>query len=262
MKSNAIVNAMFMGLWHVSNSHVEGLHQAAQLYLENKFEQAEKPEQFFKIENATEFADSNRYDNVPVLLDNGVLVFPIIGTIIQSDYCWSAGTETMTQWIKSAQADKRVKAILLYINSGGGQSAGTWEFANAIAEVNKPKMALGKGTVGSAAYYIAAAADIIYVTSPDVIVGSIGTVFLYRKANDYYQYIYADTSGQKHGGHRAMENNNDSTVIKENILNPLDKNFMDVASSHRPQLSADALDGLEVALPNHSNSIAVLSTAL
>jgi hypothetical protein len=77
---------------------------------------------------------------------------------------------------------------------------------------------------------------------------------LYRKANDYYQYIYADTSGQKHGGHRAMENNNDSTVIKENILNPLDKNFMDVASSHRPQLSADALDGLAASKSLELNS--------
>lgn len=247
MKSNAIVNAMFSSFWHVSHSSVEGLHQIAQLYLNGKFNQAEKPEQFFKIENATDFADSNKYDNVPVLLDNGVLVFPILGTIMQSDYCWSAGTETMTQWIKSAQDDKRVKSILLYVNSGGGQSAGTWEFANAIAEVTKPKMALGKGTVGSAAYYIAAAADIIYVTSPDVIVGSIGTMLTYRKSNDSYQYIYADTSGQKHGGSRAMDANNDSSVIRDNILNPLDKNFMDFVSAHRPQLSADALDGLEVA---------------
>jgi capsid assembly protease len=71
-----------------------------------------------------------------------------------------------------------VKGIILAIDSPGGTVDGTQSFCNAIyaARGKKPILAHSDGVMTSAAYWIGAAADKIYISGDTVTVGSIGVV--------------------------------------------------------------------------------------
>jgi len=200
-----------------------------------------------------EYADSSNYDNVPLLTDEGVLIFPIVGVIMKNDgLCGTVGTSTMRTWLSQASLDTRVKKVLFYVDSGGGQVSGTWEFAQDIANFNKPKDAFVDGYCCSGAYYLMCSCDHIYSSSPDNLFGSIGVAYYYKDRtaqlasmgiND--RYIYAATSPDKHGDHKALMQGNEA-VLQENQLNPTDKTFMEFVAKNRPQVSQPALAGLEV----------------
>lgn len=77
-----------------------------------------------------------------------------------------------------AVEDPRVKAIVLYIDSPGGTVDGTQDLAGYIS-ANKgglPVYAYSDGMIASAAYWIAASSDAIYISGDTVEVGSIGVV--------------------------------------------------------------------------------------
>lgn len=92
----------------------------------------------------------------------------------------SGGTslEIMRNQFQSAVDDPSIKSILLYVDSPGGSVDGTQEFASLIhsARGKKPITAWSDGEIASAAYWIAAAADEIYLSTGTVDVGSIGVV--------------------------------------------------------------------------------------
>ncbi len=75
--------------------------------------------------------------------------------------------------------DKRVKALLLHINSPGGGSVDSDGIYRAIMrykeEMKIPVIAFVDGMAASGGFYIAAAADEIWATQPSII-GSIGTL--------------------------------------------------------------------------------------
>lgn len=253
MLMNYIVSAILRNQWMIAESEIDGLTEQAKLYLDGKFV-IEKPEKGILAMSfcndtvmASEYISSDTYNNVPILLDNGILVFPIIGTIMLRDSCFNAGSNTMMSWLKQADNDPNVKAILLYINSGGGQSAGTWELASTVASLQTYSETLATNIIGSAAYYIGCATQRLDVTSPDVFIGSIGVVSSYYINKDSsVKSVYARTSTKKHGASRALLEKNDSSVLQDNILDPMDTTFINFVKKHRPKISQDALDGLEV----------------
>jgi len=79
---------------------------------------------------------------------------------------------------RNALQDGEVHAILLHIDSPGGTVDGTEELANTIraARGTKPIVALADGTMASAAYWIGAAADKVFIAGDTTQVGSIGVV--------------------------------------------------------------------------------------
>ncbi|MCX8048846.1 MAG: signal peptide peptidase SppA [Methylohalobius sp.] len=91
-----------------------------------------------------------------------------------------ANAEALVQGIKQAASDPHAKGILLEMNSPGGspvQAAYVYEAIRRIKR-QKPKLpivAVVTDVCASGCYYIAAAADKIYVSSTSVI-GSIGVV--------------------------------------------------------------------------------------
>lgn len=95
----------------------------------------------------------------------------------------SAGAEASAEFVmaslRSAFEDEGSKAVVLLINSPGGSpvQAGMIndEIVRLKAKHNKPVYAVVEETCASAAYYIAAAADDIYVDKASI-VGSIGVL--------------------------------------------------------------------------------------
>ena len=92
----------------------------------------------------------------------------------------SGGISTyhIQQQFAAAMADRKVRAILLNIDSPGGGVDGTAELAEMIhsARGEKPIVAWTDGMMASAAYWIGSAADAVYISGDTVDVGSIGIV--------------------------------------------------------------------------------------
>lgn len=252
MKVNHTVSAIMTSHWLVAENAVDGLAEMATLYLQDKLPKTQKeqsPNLGLDTSLAvTDYADAKQYDNVPQLLQDGTLVFPIMGVLMKHDNCWAAGTQTMTNWVLKATSDKAVESVLFLIDSPGGQALGSWEMAQAMAalQAEKPTESLISGYGCSAAYYLAAATGKISVTSPDVMVGSIGVAWGYRQQPDGIKYVYASTSQLKHGASKSLRETGDASLLQSLELDPMHKTFTDFVKAHRPQVSADALAGLEV----------------
>ncbi len=111
-----------------------------------------------------------------------VAVIPVWGIIshrahMVEDICGPGGTSTekLSRAINGAIADRNVKALVLDVDSPGGSVFGVQEVADEIykARGTKPILASANSLAASAAYWIAAAADELFVT-PSGEVGSIG----------------------------------------------------------------------------------------
>ena len=113
----------------------------------------------------------------------GVAIIPIQGVIAKRMNLFSrisggVSTQMVGDDIKSALADETVNGILLDIDSPGGSVDGTEDLVNIIYEGREQKaiVAYSDGMIASAAYWIASAAQAVYISGATVEVGSIGVV--------------------------------------------------------------------------------------
>ncbi len=87
--------------------------------------------------------------------------------------------ESMVPVLQQAFKDKDSKGVILDINSGGGTPVQASIIHDAILELkkkyNKKVIVVGEDTLASGAYFVAVAADKIYV-NPNSITGSIGVI--------------------------------------------------------------------------------------
>ena len=109
-----------------------------------------------------------------------VAVIPIYGVIshrmnLMSQVSGGTSIEKLTSQFRSAIADPGVKAIVFDIDSPGGTAEGVPELADEIigARSKKKTVAVANCMAGSAAYWLASAADEL-VVAPSGAVGSIG----------------------------------------------------------------------------------------
>ncbi len=111
-------------------------------------------------------------DGIDALTTDAVAVVTMSGTI-QYD-----GTECSPEGLKylldEAEANSRIKAVVLRVNSGGGTAAAGEEMAGYVADFGKPIVVSSASTNASAAYEISSQADYIF-TAKSTMIGSIGT---------------------------------------------------------------------------------------
>ncbi len=113
---------------------------------------------------------------------SGVATIPIVGSLVNRGawigaYSGMVSYEGISAQLRDAEADPEVRAILLDIDSPGGEATGMFTVAEQVRQVGqtKPVTAFVNDMAASAAYGIASAANEI-VVSPTSIVGSIGVV--------------------------------------------------------------------------------------
>lgn len=137
-------------------------------------------------------------------MKDGVAVIDIVGSLVNRG-AWVGASSGLVSYegigaqVDAAIADPEVKAILLDINSPGGEASGMFALAAKIraAREKKPVTAIVNDMAASAAYGLASAANEI-VISPTSLVGSIGVVFMHadrtkekKKAGIVETAIYA-----------------------------------------------------------------------
>jgi protease IV len=99
-----------------------------------------------------------------------------------------ASSDDLMKQLKKADADSRIKAILLRVNSPGGSAAAGEEVAEAVSKVKKPVVVSISDLGASAAYMIASQADWI-VATPASFVGSIGVILELPNYQGLYQKL-------------------------------------------------------------------------
>lgn len=119
---------------------------------------------------------------------DGVAIVPIVGPIFRyanlfTEVSGATSIELFARDFTTALEDPAVRAILLDINSPGGQADGINEAANMIraGAARKPVLAYVGGMGASAAYWLASAAEAIGVDAIAAL-GSIGVVAVVRRA--------------------------------------------------------------------------------
>lgn len=116
--------------------------------------------------------------------DSGIAVVPMIGPLVArhdwlSSLFGAASYGDLGDAVESAASDPAVRAILLELDSPGGEVGGLFDLVERLGaigkESGKPLWAVASEAALSAAYAIASAADRLYVTCTGE-VGSVGVV--------------------------------------------------------------------------------------
>lgn len=120
---------------------------------------------------------------------DGVAILPVMGPLTKyanffSMVSGATSYELLARDFTKALANDEVTAIMLHIDSPGGEANGVSEVADMIysARGKKPIVAYISGSGASGAYWLASAADKI-VMSDTAQVGSIGAILAYEKKN-------------------------------------------------------------------------------
>lgn len=147
-----------------------------------------KDEVLSELKNMTGIAQSKDLNSVaiadytsvaqenPSTSQNRIAVVYAVGEIVSGEGDdESMGSERISRAIRKARTDKKVKAVVLRINSPGGSSLASdviWREVELTKKVKPIIISMGD-VAASGGYYIACAADSIFA-QPNTITGSIG----------------------------------------------------------------------------------------
>ncbi|OHA95748.1 MAG: hypothetical protein A3C70_03190 [Candidatus Zambryskibacteria bacterium RIFCSPHIGHO2_02_FULL_43_14] len=143
--------------------------------------------------------DSQENCNVLALSANGYLS-TYIPERTTDDWSDVSSSEYITDGILSAQDDQEIKAVLLSVDSHGGNGIAGEEIANALKRLDKPSVSVIRTIGASAAYWAATGVDKIYASKISD-VGSIAITASYLDETNKITkegYEYTELSSGKY----------------------------------------------------------------
>lgn len=117
-----------------------------------------------------------------------------------------AGSETISEQLRAARSDPRIRAVVLRINSPGGSAAASQEIAAAVRSLRqegKIVVAFMGDVAASGAYWVASQADRI-VAAPATLTGSIGVIMQVQNVRELFSKLGIDVEVIKSGPHKDM----------------------------------------------------------
>jgi len=184
----------------------------------------------------------------------GIGIINLNGPITKNGGRSSNGTVEMSNVMLQMAKDNRVKGFLINTDSGGGSSAAVQVMVDAINQVKetKPVFALidKGGMAGSAAYGIISACTAIYSQDGMNIVGSVGTMIQFSgkphgnvdQDGEKTVVLYATKSTAKNKAFEEAINNDNYEMLVNELLDPINENFINTVGSNRPQLQGTKFD--------------------
>lgn len=155
-------------------------------------------------------------------ISRSVAVLPVVGVVAQrmdmmSEFSGGVSTERLGKEFDALLNDPEVGAIVLDVDSPGGNYYGTPEVAEKIfnARGQKPIVAVANSMAASAAYWIASAADELVVT-PSGDVGSIGVLAVHYDYSAQNEDLGVKPTYVTYGRYKA-EFNQDAPLGPESL---------------------------------------------
>lgn len=203
------------------------------------------------------FTEPERSDGLVPRQDYGrVAVLEVYGTLVKrTRWSWSgiASYENIRASLDAAMADSGVDAVVLDIDSPGGNVDGCKELADHVFSLRerKPIYALANGTMTSGAQYLGAATGNVYASSPTVRVGSIGVLALHTDWSKWNDMLGISPTWLHSGRFKVMGNPDEplseeaSRYLQGNLDHTYNIFLADVARylGLDPARSADWADG-------------------
>lgn len=183
-----------------------------------------------------------------------VAVIDLNGPITLNGGESSFGMAQLAAKMMRINSDSRIKAFIVYANSGGGASSAVKVMSDTINIIKQTKPVYGciqkGGMAASACFGILSACNKIYSEDEMNIVGSAGTMieFAGRKANsedkDGRKHIrlYAPKSKRKNEGFEEALNNDNYEILVDDLLKPVNESFLALIESNRPILKGTDYD--------------------
>lgn len=171
-------------------------------------------------------------------VNGSVAIIPVHGITTYYDTFFGVNTNRIVSAIGAAVSEKRIKGIVLDIDSPGGLAAGNQEASDAIFAMRgrKPIVALADPTMASAAYYVGSAADKIYA-SPSGDIGSLGTYAMHVDDSELLksmgievEYIYAGRN-KVEGAHGPLPE--DARAYIQSQIDEMNNEFMASVARNR-----------------------------
>ncbi|MCI0478100.1 MAG: signal peptide peptidase SppA [Anaerolineales bacterium] len=141
-------------------------------------------------------------------LNDAVAIIYVEGPIITGKSVRSSSSaaysETIVQYLRDAQNNASVKAIVLRVDSPGGSVVASREIYDAVMAARakgKPIIASFGEIAASGGYYISAGADKIY-TQPGTLTGSIGVISVFPSLEGLTDKIGVKVTVVKSGPHK------------------------------------------------------------
>ena len=160
------------------------------------------PKQWASLITSEDIAPTRPYTARPVKIVDGVAIIDVTGIILREEddvceYFGGASTVRISRQIAEATADTSVGAILLHVNSPGGQVNGTAELADQIyaARQVKPVHAYVAGDCFSAGYWLASQAEKITMHEASG-AGALGVC--YPVSGDWSEWLISEMTPNKH----------------------------------------------------------------
>lgn len=164
-------------------------------------------------------------------ISNKIGVIHIEGTITDP--------EPVLSQLVEFRDDRRIKAIILRIDSPGGGVGASQEIYTEVQRTNRTKkviVSLG-GTAASGGYYIASAGDKI-VASPGTLTGSIGVIMEFIQIQELFKKIGVNLEILKSGefkdiGSPYRELNEKDRVLLIDLISDIQEQFIDSVAKGR-----------------------------
>lgn len=183
-----------------------------------------------------------------------VAVLPLFGTIfpranMMTDVSGATSAERFGAQFTDLVNDPTVGAIVLDVNSPGGQINGVPELSTRIFEARgrKPIVAVSNHEMASAAYWIASAADEI-VAAPSSGVGSIGVFSVHQDISEQLKTEGVNVTLIKAGKYKAEANpygplNEEARTFIQNRVDDAYNWFVEAVARNRNVKTSTVRDG-------------------
>ena len=187
----------------------------------------------------------------PLTQSGHVAIIPIVGAMSRYGGMCSYGSEDMTNWVNQANIDPNISAIVLEINSPGGEVDGTEALGLAVKNSKKPVVAWVAGMAASAAYWVGSQSKEIWLeseTSSEV--GSIGVLAMHvdqsvaLEAQGYKVTIIRSDGSEDKALFNSVEGLSEAVIAEtKTCLNMIRDSFVKTVKSGRAGISEDVFSG-------------------
>lgn len=194
---------------------------------------AEKHNAIYKV------SDYGTYAKPQDAPEGSVAIVSIENAITYNDTeCGPAGMKTKASIMASLFTNDNVKAILLEMDTPGGEASAMFHMIAQMNTANKPVVAFVRRMAASAGYGIASASNYIIAESPLSEIGSVGTFVTLIDFTEYYremgvliESVYATKSTEKNEDYReALKGNMKPLTESIDTFNTM---FLDTVSTNR-----------------------------
>lgn len=202
-----------------------------------------------RLSDSKPLMKADKYSDAP---EGSVAVITLKGDMLKDGTMCSYGTEEIAAAMREAASSPKIIGIRLDMDSGGGAVDAIAPMLDAISfsQSQKKPVVACCDLCASACYYVACHCNKI-IADNDISAefGSIGVMMQFPDYAKYYEQkgikvhtIYSDLSTHKNAPFEAALKG-EYKSIKEEMLNPLAREFQQAVKSHRPNLD-DKVDGI------------------